>query len=316
MDLKQLEYFACVAELGSFTRASIQLNIAQPALSRQVRQLEVELRRSLLTRNGRGAKVTEAGQLLLDHARGILYQIARAKEDLGSGSMGLAGHVAIGMPPTISRLTAVGLARQFGEHWPHASLEVVEGFSIQLRDALVQGQLDLALMYNAVASPDIEIKPLLFEPLMLVSPPSSQAIHSGKQTAARAFRLGKRGITLEAISRLQMVLPSRPNAFRLALDEALAKRGLKPDVAFEINGIGAILALVGEGFGHALLPLSAVIANRPAQMLNLKRIEHPGLIVQVALAFSARRPMTQTQRATMTWLSENIAGLLAIKSQG
>jgi LysR family transcriptional regulator, nitrogen assimilation regulatory protein len=299
MDLKQLEYFACVAELGSFTRASIQLNIAQPALSRQVRQLEVELRRSLLTRNGRGAKVTEAGQLLLDHARGILYQIARAKEDLGSGSMGLAGHVAIGMPPTISRLTAVGLARQFGEHWPHASLEVVEGFSIQLRDAL-----------------DIEIKPLLFEPLMLVSPPSSQAIHSGKQTAARAFRLGKRGITLEAISRLQMVLPSRPNAFRLALDEALAKRGLKPDVAFEINGIGAILALVGEGFGHALLPLSAVIANRPAQMLNLKRIEHPGLIVQVALAFSARRPMTQTQRATMTWLSENIAGLLAIKSQG
>jgi LysR family transcriptional regulator, nitrogen assimilation regulatory protein len=316
MDLKQLEYFACVAELGSFTRASIQLNIAQPALSRQVRQLEVELRRSLLVRNGRGAKVTEAGQLLLDHARGILHQIARAREDLGSGSMRLAGHVAIGMPPTVSRLTAVGLARQFAGHWPHASLEVVEGFSIRLQEALVQGQLDIAVMYNAVASPDIEIRPLFFEPLMLVSPPSSRAMQAGTQTAAQDFRIAKRGIMLQAIAQLPMVLPSRPNAFRLALDEALGKRGLKPNVALEINGIGAILALVGEGFGHALLPLSAVIANRPAQMLNLKRIEHPGLMVQVALAFSARRPMTQTQRATMDWLGENIAGLLAIKSPG
>ena len=74
MDLKQLEYFVRVAELGSFTRASIALDIAQPALSRQVRLLEVELRQNLLTRNGRGATPTEAGKLLLEHARGILLE--------------------------------------------------------------------------------------------------------------------------------------------------------------------------------------------------------------------------------------------------
>ncbi|MFZ9440589.1 MAG: LysR family transcriptional regulator, partial [Hylemonella sp.] len=91
MDLKQLEYFVRVAELGSFTRASGVLNIAQPALSRQVRLLEVELRQALLQRNGRGVTTTEAGRLLLEHGRGILHQVARAHEDLGRVGGALAG---------------------------------------------------------------------------------------------------------------------------------------------------------------------------------------------------------------------------------
>lgn len=83
MDLKQLEYFVHVAELGSFTRASSVLGIAQSALSRQVRLLEVELRQNLLSRNGRGVITTDAGKLLLEHSRGILHQVARAR---GSGT--------------------------------------------------------------------------------------------------------------------------------------------------------------------------------------------------------------------------------------
>jgi LysR family nitrogen assimilation transcriptional regulator len=73
MDLEQLEYFVRVADLKSFTRASIDIDVAQPALSRQVRQLEVELRQNLLVRNGRGVTLTEAGEIFLEHARGILH---------------------------------------------------------------------------------------------------------------------------------------------------------------------------------------------------------------------------------------------------
>ena len=98
MDLKQIEYFVRVAELGSFTRASVVLNIAQPALSRQVRLLEVELRQNLLVRNGRGATPTEAGKVLLEHGRGILHQVERAREELGRVRGALAGRVAIGLP--------------------------------------------------------------------------------------------------------------------------------------------------------------------------------------------------------------------------
>ncbi len=98
MDLKQIEYFVRVAELGSFTRAAVVLNIAQPALSRQVRLLEVELRQNLLVRNGRGAVPTEAGKALLEHGRGILHQVERAREELGRVRGALAGRVAIGLP--------------------------------------------------------------------------------------------------------------------------------------------------------------------------------------------------------------------------
>ena len=98
MDLKQLEYFVRVAEMGSFTHAAAALGMAQSALSRQVRLLEVELRQNLLVRNGRGVTPTEAGRLLVDHGRGILHQMARAREDMERLRGGVSGAVAIGLP--------------------------------------------------------------------------------------------------------------------------------------------------------------------------------------------------------------------------
>ena len=99
MDFKQVESFVRVAELGSFTKAAQVLGVTQPALSRLIRMLEVDLRQTLLVRNGRGAVPTEAGKLLLSHGRGILHQVARAREDLGRVRGALAGRVAIGLPP-------------------------------------------------------------------------------------------------------------------------------------------------------------------------------------------------------------------------
>ncbi|MDB5575958.1 MAG: ligR, partial [Bradyrhizobium sp.] len=72
MNLKQLEYFVHVAELGSFSKAAVVLDIAQPALSRQVRSLETELRQQLFLRNGRGVALTDAGKRLFDHSVAVL----------------------------------------------------------------------------------------------------------------------------------------------------------------------------------------------------------------------------------------------------
>ena len=98
MDLQQLKSFVAVAEQASFTRGAQVLGLAQPALSRHIRSLEVELRQTLLTRNGRGAVTTDAGKLLLEHARGILHQVARAHEDLDQLRGGMSGRVALGLP--------------------------------------------------------------------------------------------------------------------------------------------------------------------------------------------------------------------------
>ncbi|RZJ02531.1 MAG: LysR family transcriptional regulator, partial [Rubrivivax sp.] len=170
MDLKQLEYFVRVAELGSFTRASIALNVAQPALSRQVRQLEVELRQNLLTRNGRGAVLTEAGKLLLEHGRGILHQVEVAREELGAARGVLAGRVSIGLPPSLSRLITVPLTHAFRAQLPQAQLTLTEGFSLLMNEGLRMGNLDMAVLYNPDRSPDVEVATLHQEQLVLISP--------------------------------------------------------------------------------------------------------------------------------------------------
>lgn len=168
MDLKQIEYFVRVAELGSFTRASVVLDIAQPALSRQVRLLEVELRQNLLVRNGRGATPTEAGKLLLEHGRGILHQVERAREELGRVRGALAGRVAIGLPPSIAKVLTVPLTRAFRVKMPDAALAISEGLSVAMRESLTTGLLDIALLYNTPPAPGIEITALLEEDLFLV----------------------------------------------------------------------------------------------------------------------------------------------------
>src|SRR5829696_5101685 len=175
MDLKQLEYFVRVAELGSFTRAAIALDVAQPALSRQVRLLEVELRQNLLTRNGRGASPTEAGQLLLQHGRGILHQVERAREELGRVRGALAGRVAVGLPPSVAKVLAVPLIRAFRQRMPDASVSISEGLSAGMHESLTNGRLDIALLYNTSPSPDLELTPLLEENLFLVQR------HTGKK---------------------------------------------------------------------------------------------------------------------------------------
>ena len=114
MDLKQLEYFRHVAELGSFTRAASFLSVVQPALSRQVRQLEVELGQNLFERNGRGVALTDAGTRLLEHTRGILLQVGRARQELEDQKNGDSGHFVLGLPPSLGRSVTVPLVKAFG----------------------------------------------------------------------------------------------------------------------------------------------------------------------------------------------------------
>ncbi len=103
MALKQLAYFVHVVEFASFTGASRFLSMAQPALSRQVRALEVELRQPLFERNGRGVTLTEAGKRLLAHRRGLLQQVERARQDLETHRGAPAGRLVIGLPPSVGR---------------------------------------------------------------------------------------------------------------------------------------------------------------------------------------------------------------------
>lgn len=301
MDLKQLEYFVRVAELGSFTRAATALNIAQPALSRQVRLLEVELRQNLLVRNGRGATPTEAGQVLLEHGRGILHQVERAREELGRVRAGLTGQVSLGMPPSVARVLTVPLTRAFRQALPEARLSISEGLSTAMQEGLQHGRLDIAMLYNANRASGIEVTPLVREELLLVQarPPGLQ---EDPPPAA---------IDLRDVAAMPLVIPSRPNAIRMHVESAMARIGCQPLIALEIDGVPAILDLVADGAGSAILSRNAVARSIKPSAFSVRSINAPSLTIELSTAVSSLRPSTLTQQATLQLIRDTAQQLLA-----
>ena len=316
MDLKQLEYFVRVAELGSFTRAAALLGVAQPALSRQVRLLEVEMRQSLLLRNGRGATATEAGKILLEHGRGILHQIERAKEDLGAISRTPAGRVAVGLPPTVARTLSVALTREFRKRLPHASLTITEGLSASMTEWLKAGRLDIALLYNPSPSADIELAPLFDDELHLIAARTSPGPSRGARSPARTGAARNRAappIPLPEVAVLPLVIPSRPNAIRMLVESAMAGIGCRPNIALEIDGVTAILALVGDGAGYAILPRHAVAISSHADAFVARRIVRPVVKSRFEIATSSRRATTLTQKAMVGVIRDVVGDVLETK---
>jgi LysR family nitrogen assimilation transcriptional regulator len=298
MDLRQLAYFVRVAELGSFTRAAVALDVAQPALSRQVRLLEVELRQNLLVRNGRGATPTEAGRLLLEHGRGILHQVERAREELGRVRGALAGRVAIGLPPSLARVLTVPLTRAFRQQLPQASLSISEGLSVTMQEWLSTGRLDIAVLYNAQPATEIEIAPLQDEELLLVQP----------RPPGLAEDPPPPPIPLREVAALPLVIPSRPNAVRMHVETEMANIGCRPQIALEIDGVSAILDLVADGAGAALLSRNAVASSTRPSGFQVRAVDPP-LRTRLCLATSSQRPATLTQQTTLALIRQTLEGL-------
>lgn len=300
MDLKQLEYFVRVAELGSFTRAAIALDVAQPALSRQVRLLEVELRQTLLTRNGRGALPTEAGKLLLAHGRGILHQVERAREELGRIRGSLAGRVAVGLPPSLARILTVPLTRAFRAELPDATISISEGLSVAMQESLVAGRLDIAVLYNAQPTAETEIAPLLEEDLVLVR----------RRPPGLPEDPPPGPVTLQAVSQLPLVIPSRPNAIRMHVESEMANLGCRLKIALEIDGVSAILDLVADGAGCAVLSRHAVANSIRPSAFTVQAIHEPLLRTKVSLATSSLRPATLTQQTTLALIRQTVGKIV------
>jgi LysR family transcriptional regulator, nitrogen assimilation regulatory protein len=285
MELKQLEYFRHVAELGSFTRAASFLSIVQPALSRQVRQLEIELGQSLFERNGRGVILTDAGSRLLEHTRGILTQIGRARQELEEQRNGDSGHITLGLPPSLGRSVTVPLVKAFNDLLPNVRLATVEGLSAYVLEWLNVGRVDCALVYNATASPSMDLQPLLDDQLFLIAPRD--------QTASRRAR---KSITLAELGQYPLIIPSRPHAMRMSVENALAGVEQKIRVAYEIESIPAIIDLVHERHGFAVLTLNAVKSSNWAEDVLIKPILAPILKTPLSIATSAQRPKSSLLR--------------------
>ena len=304
MDLKQLDYFVHVADLRSFTKAASLLSVAQSALSHQVRQLEMELEQTLLHRNGRGVTPTDAGRRLLAHARGILMQVRRAREELTETRDAMVGHVILGLPPTIARLVGVPLFKTLRNSFPKGTFGMVEALSAPIMEWLVEGRVDIGLVYNPAPLPSVEIRPLRPQGMFLVSP-----------KASRKERLSK-SVQLRDLPRYPLIIPSRSNANRMLIETQLAHFGLKPQIEFEIDGIASILDLVHEGYGHAVLPLNSLRGHTFGRNFTVRPIVRPKLSIQLSLVTSAQRPVTPLAKESLGLIQKTVSRILFPEKPG
>jgi LysR family nitrogen assimilation transcriptional regulator len=280
MEIRQLEAFIHVAELGSFSRAATILDTTQPALSRLVRQLEAEVRHSLLYRTGRGVALTEAGGLLLAHAKGITEQAKRARQDMDELHGTVNGHFNLGLSPSVARLTTIEFVRRFDATFPGASVSLSDGLPTNLSEWLLMGRIDAAVLYDTGHTTLIEKRLLLEEELFLI----------GKSTGEKTL---VDSVPFRNIYQHPLIIPGRQQAIRHSVETQAAEFGVKLRIAMEIDAVYSILDLVSEGYGCAVLPARAVASDPRRRHFTMTHLTDPTPTTHLVMGTSARHPLSR-----------------------
>src|ERR1700751_6032150 len=295
MDFRQIRTFRSVAELGSLSKAADKLRIAQPALSRQIKLLEHELRAELFTRSGRGMVLTEAGRLLLARTSGIVRQIDQIRDDIQSQAGAPSGRVVLGLVPTVSCVLSARLARRTVETYPGISLCIVESYSGHLLEWLHRSEMDLAVIYGPSADLHLSVQDLVRDAVVAVGPRGSGLTR-------------KKRVEMDWLLRQKLVLPSHSHGLRSLIEHAAAKRKLKLDVQLEADSFRVLTNLVEEGLGYTLLPPSSVRSEVREKRLEIADIAKQAPMRELVVASPVDHPgSTATAVITSLLRSETAA---------
>lgn len=285
MDVRQLRYFVAIVEQGSFSRAAQALNVAQPALSTHVRNMEADLGTQLLFRSPQGVAPTEAGMTLLRHARLIIDQFAVTEAEVRGHAAEVHGEVRIGIPGTISQKLAVPLILAVRARYPKIKLRIAEAMSGFVLDWLRGGQVDLAILYFPAMERGLASERLFVEELCLLGPDANRglALPEGRQ------------IGLRHLAELPLILPGAAHGLREMLERLAAAHDVSLNTEMDVDSYAAIKDLVERGLGFSILPLHAVSAE--AGRLRCWSIVDPGIRREVHLVKPSDRPLPRAVTA-------------------
>lgn len=247
MDLRQLRYFACIVESGSFAKASRQLFIAQPALSQQLAKLEDEVGKPLLNRSSKGVTPTDNGLALYHHARFMLRQLDQALSIARQESGEVRGMVSVGLPATTVSAIGLPLVRRIRERYPSILINVVEGMSGHLGQMMRLGQLDLAVLFSADVVPDLTAIALLEEELFVMIPRESPLVAKRRTS-----------VTIAEAAKLPMILPTSTHGLRRRIAAEFEQRNLTAHIVAEIDSLSLLMGCVYSGMGATIKPMSAL----------------------------------------------------------
>ena len=244
MELRQLRYFVRVVELGSISRAALDLDLVQSALSQQISRLEGELSTRLLQRTTKGVTPTEAGMAFFREAQLALRHAEQAGR--AARQARLTGTVSVGLAPTTAAVLGLPLLRAMRERYPDVRLHMVESLSGHLTHMLNARQLDLAVLFDTDAARRWSVTPLLEEKLYL--------IRSRRGLPAKAGA----SVSIAELADMPLILPTGPHGLRSTLDAAFARAGIRPVLAAEIDSLALLMDAVDAGLGATLQPWAAV----------------------------------------------------------
>jgi DNA-binding transcriptional LysR family regulator len=246
VELRHLRYFVAVAEELHFGRAAARLHLAQPPLSRQIRQLEVELGVPLFERSKRHVRLTDAGAVFLVEARAVLAAAEQAAQAARRAARGEVGQLTVGFIGAASYSVLPGIVQAFRARYPSVELVLHEMTTAEQLAALRDGQLGAGLVRPPVADPVLAATTVLREPLVVALP------------AAHPLAAQRR-VAVAALAGEPWVLFPRRLAADL-YDQILALcegAGFRPRLAQEAVQMQTVVRLVGAGVGVSLVPRSA-----------------------------------------------------------
>lgn len=289
LDLRSLVYFARIADAGAITRAAEQLGVAQPALTRTIKQLETEMKVRLFVRLPRGIRLTAAGREFLEFARRMISDTQQVRERLREVTERPSGKVVFGTSATVATFLVPELVERVQNLLPEVNLKIVEANSPQLRDALLSGgKIDFAVLTNPPPSRRLSYTPLLSEPLVLLCSPQAQQPGGD--------------FSVKDLSRTPLIITA--GIHRLLADQ-IVRHGAKVKVDCEVDAIEAIRELIRRNAGMSVMPISTfhddILSGRliayPISGVNLHRMLILAHAADGELAAAVRETISVAQDA-------------------
>jgi len=276
MELRHLRYFVAAAEEENFNRAAAKLNVAQPALSRQIRDLEVELGIALFDRLPRRVRLSAAGRALLSDIRPVLDQVARARNRASLLARGQVGTLVIGMNSIAPQLpTILTTLLTYRESHPGVELKVVTMSSDDQTEALRRTRIDIGCMYHRPHAPELDHLHIQDDEYLLAVP------RGHRFATARTIRL----VDL-ADEDLVWVPPSAGTKVHAHLIDACIAGGLNPRLSHEVGGEDGQISFVEAGICLAFVNSSLRYRKRLENIVLRPVVD---LKVKLRLDWSWRR---------------------------
>jgi LysR family nitrogen assimilation transcriptional regulator len=279
LDFRKAQYFVALFEEGSISRAAERLNIVQPALSMQLRQLEAELGIRLFDRSAQGVQPTPAARHFYGLCTGLLRQVEAVRQEMHEFTERVVGEIRVGLMPSICRGPLSRILSDYTARYPDVEVGLFESPSGALADMVIAGDLDFAVCNPPNARSTLLAMPLFSDPLRLVSGPRPGLVPGC-------------GYRLTEIPELKLILPWRRNSIRLMIDRHIKSGEIRAARVMEIDGLNATMKALEGSDWSTLVPRIAVIDDVGGERFVVNPVLSPEMRSEIVEIHPAGRPLT------------------------